>query len=140
MPTIKLTKEGSILSVDLLNYSSNCSTTGFEMESRMFGGNNDTPSVVISIIPVVPMEADCYCPFNISYTVRGLEKNIFYLTCWWYDGQVELTEGVQLRIRHTKKSERLNSFEYFFFHLFDFFSSAFLSRSCAVQKSMWNAG
>ena len=33
-----------------------------------------------------------------------------------------------------KTSERLNSFEYFFFHLFYFLSSAFLRRSCAVQK------
>lgn len=33
-----------------------------------------------------------------------------------------------------KTSERLNSFEYFFFHLFYFLSSACLRRSCAVQK------
>ena len=82
------------------------------MESRMFGGNNDTPSVVISIIPVVPMEADCYCPFNISYTVRGLEKNIFYLTCWWYDGQVELTEGVPLVLEYKTEDVVIDGLKY----------------------------
>ena len=100
LPTIKLTKEGSILSVDLLNYSSNCGTTGFEVENKKLGGNNGTPSVVISVVPVIPEPMSCTCPFNISYTVRGLEKNNFYLTCWWFDGQVELTEGEPLVLEY----------------------------------------
>ena len=99
-PTIKLTKEGDILSVDLLNYSSNCGTRDFEVENRLYDGNSDNPSVVISVTPVIPAEADCICPFNISYTVRGLEKNSFYLTCWWYDGPVELTEGEPLVLEY----------------------------------------
>ena len=93
IPTIALTKEGSVLSVQLLNYEANCGTTGFEVDSRMSGGNDETLSLVISVVPVVPEEMDCYCPFNISFTVRGLEENKFYLTCWWYKGLVELTEG-----------------------------------------------
>ena len=100
LPTIKLTKEGNILSVDLLNYESNCGTTGFEMECRMSGGSDDIPSVVISVVPVIPAEMDCYCPFNISYTVRDFEKNKFYLTCWWYEGEIELTEGEPLVLEY----------------------------------------
>ena len=100
LPTIKLTKEGNILSVDLLNYSSNCGTTGFDMESRMSSGNDDIPSVVISVVPVIPAEKDCYCPFNISYTVRDFEKNKFFLTCWWYEGEIELTEGEPLVLEY----------------------------------------
>ena len=112
LPTIKLTKEGSILSVDLLNYSSNCGTTGFEVENRMIGGNNDTPSVVISVVPVIPAPMDCICPFNISYTVRGLEKNKFYLTCWWFDGQVELTEGEPLVLEYKTKDVVIDGLKY----------------------------
>ena len=100
LPTIKLTKEGNILSVDLLNYESNCGTTGFEMECRMSGGSDDIPSVVISVVPVIPAEMDCYCPFNISYTVRDFEKNKFFLTCWWYEGEIELTEGEPLVLEY----------------------------------------
>ena len=112
LPTIKLTKEGSILSVDLLNYSSNCGTTGFEVENRMIGGNNDTPSVVISVVPVIPAPMDCICPFNISYTVRGLEKNKFYLTCWWFDGQVELTEGEPLVLEYKTEDVVIDGLKY----------------------------
>ena len=112
LPTIKLTKEGSILSVDLLNYSSNCGTTGFEVENRMIGGNNDTPSVVINVVPVIPAPMDCICPFNISYTVRGLEKNKFYLTCWWFDGQVELTEGEPLVLEYKTEDVVIDGLKY----------------------------
>ena len=102
-PTIKLTKEENILSVELLNYTSNCGTTGFEVENKIIDGNNENPTVAINITPVIPAYMDCTCPFNISYTVRDLEKNNFYLTCWWYEGQVELTEGEPLVLEYQTK-------------------------------------
>lgn len=113
LSTIKLTKEGSILSVDLLNYSSNCGTTGFEMENRISSDNGDSPSVVISVVPVVPYGGmDCDCPFNISYTLRGLEENKFYLTCWWYEGQVELTEGEPLVLEFKAEDAVIDGLKY----------------------------
>ena len=102
-PTIKLTKEENILSVELLNYTSNCGTTGFEVENKIIDGNNENPTVAINVTPVIPAYMDCTCPFNISYTVRDLEKNKFYLTCWWYEGQVELTEGEPLILEYKTK-------------------------------------
>ncbi len=102
-PTIKLTKEDNILSVELLNYTSNCGTTGFEVENKIIDGNNENPTVAINVTPVIPAYMDCTCPFNISYTVRDLEKNNFYLTCWWYEGQVELTEGEPLVLEYQTK-------------------------------------
>ena len=102
-PTIKLTKEENILSVELLNYTSNCGTTGFEVENKIIDGNNENPTVAINVTPVIPAYMDCTCPFNISYTVRDLEKNKFYLTCWWYEGQVELTEGEPLVLEYQTK-------------------------------------
>ena len=102
-PTIKLTKEENILSVELLNYTSNCGTTGFEVENKIIDGNNENPTVAINVTPVIPAYMDCTCPFNISYTVRDLEKNNFYLTCRWYEGQVELTEGEPLVLEYQTK-------------------------------------
>ena len=102
-PTIKLTKEENILSVELLNYTSNCGTTGFEVENKIIDGNNENPTVAINVTPVIPAYMDCTCPFNISYTVRDLEKNKFYLMCWWYEGQVELTEGEPLVLEYQTK-------------------------------------
>ena len=99
--TIVLTKEGSVLSVQMLNYESNCCTEDFNVTSRIRkDGDYDEGTwstvsgwwVFINVEPVGE-DCDCVCPFNVSFTVRDLESNSFYLDCWWYRGYLELTEG-----------------------------------------------
>ena len=97
LPTIILTKEGKILSVQVQNFKCNCGTRDFDVKSDISGGNDNDPySLSISIVPVIPAAMDCICPFNISFTVRDFEPNSFYLECWFYEGQVELKEGEPL--------------------------------------------
>lgn len=97
VPTIVLTKEGDILSVQVLNYESNCGTRGFDVTSSLSGGSDNEPySLSVGVEPVVPAAMDCICPFNVTFTIRDLKPNSFYLKCWWYEGQVELTEGEPL--------------------------------------------
>ena len=103
IPTIVLTKEGSVLSVQLLNYDSNCATTDFNVTSIVNGGNDDVNGgnddelyfVNISVVPRLPDGElpTCFCPYNVSFTLRDLEPNSFYFFCWWYNGYLELTEG-----------------------------------------------
>ena len=95
VPTIVLTKEGSVLSVQLLNYESNCGTSDFNVTPKVSTDEGKTCFLTISVDPVIPDGGGvwCICPFNVSFTVRDLEPNRFYLDCWWYKGMVELTEG-----------------------------------------------
>ena len=93
VPTIVLTKEGSALSVQLLNYEENCCAEDFNVTSSISGSNGGLCSVSINVASVGDDECDCMCPYNISFTLRDLEANSFYLKCWWYEGLVELTEG-----------------------------------------------
>ncbi len=100
VPTIVLTKEGNILSVQLLNYEENCCAEDFNVTSSI-NSNSDSGSYWVSInIDAGGRECDCICPFNVSFTVRDLEPNSFYLDCWWYEGLVELTEGEPLVLEH----------------------------------------
>ena len=100
VPTIVLTKEGNILSVQLLNYEENCCAEDFNVTSSI-NSNSDSGSYWVSInIDAGGWECDCICPFNVSFTVRDLEPNSFYLDCWWYEGLVELTEGEPLVLEH----------------------------------------
>ncbi|MBO6033810.1 MAG: DUF3244 domain-containing protein [Prevotella sp.] len=111
--TIVLTKEGSVLSVQLLNYESNCGTTDFNVTSAVSGGSDSEPcSVNISVVPVVPAEMDCICPYNVSFTVRDVEVNSFYLSCWWYKGQVELTEGEPLVLEYKVENVTTDDLDY----------------------------
>ena len=98
VPTIILTKEGSVLSMEVQNYISNCATADFDVKSSISEGSDGAPfSLTINVIPITgEVLADCVCPFNVSFIVRDLEPNSFYLNCWWYKGQVELTEGEPL--------------------------------------------
>ena len=94
VPTIILTKEGSTLSVQLLNYESNCATQDFKVSSSIYG-ESGIYRVSVNVDPVIP-DGDgvwCVCPFNVSFTINGLESNSFYFYYLWYNGKVELTEG-----------------------------------------------
>ena len=98
--TIILTKEGTILTVQILGFVSNCATEGFDITPNMSGGSDGEPvSVSLGVEPIEPDVASiCICPFNVSFTLHGLETNSFYFTCWWYEGQVSLTEGEPLTL------------------------------------------
>ena len=94
VPTIILTKEGSTLFVQLLNYESNCATQDFKVSSSIYG-ESGIYRVSVNVDPVIP-DGDgvwCVCPFNVSFTINGLESNSFYFYYLWYNGKVELTEG-----------------------------------------------
>ena len=92
--TIILEKEGNILSVQLLNFVSNCATSDFEVSSKIDEGSDGSPcTMLINAVPVGNEAADCICQFNVSFTIHDVEPNTFYLDCWWYKGLVELTEG-----------------------------------------------
>ena len=98
IPTITLLKEGNILTVNLLNYISNCATLDFEVTPSIESdGNSITNTVSIQVRPIVgDLAADCICPYNISFTVHDVKANSFYFNCWWYKGQVNLTDGEQM--------------------------------------------
>ena len=112
VPTIVLTKEGNILSVQLLNYEENCCAEDFNVTSSI-NSNSDSGSYWVSInIDAGGWECDCICPFNVSFTVRDLEPNSFYLDCWWYEGLVELTEGERLVLEDIWEEVTIDGMKY----------------------------
>ena len=112
IPAIVLKKEGSILSVEVQNYISNCGTSDFVVNFSMSDGNNGEPCTLSAeVLPVISEEdeEDCMCPFNVSFTVRDFETNTFYLNCEWFKGLVELTDGEPLVLKEKEDYESLLS-------------------------------
>ena len=103
--------------VKLLYYENNPYTTGFDIASSMSFGSNEVPdSVSIDIKPIIP---DPYkynklglMPYNVWFTVHGLEISSFYLSCWWYKGFVELTEGEPLVLEYKIETADINGATY----------------------------
>ena len=112
IPTIVLEKEGSILSVQLLNYSSNCGTDDFEVNSGIhIGDAGETSTLSVDVVPHGGF-ARCICHYNVSFTISDLELNSFYLTCWWFEGMVELTEGEQLVLKDIRENVSIDGADY----------------------------
>ena len=92
--SISLLKEGNVLTVNLYNYYSQCATEDFVITPRVsYDDNDESCSVSVKINSISQAEADCICPYNISFTIHGVESNSFYFNCGWFKDQVNLTEG-----------------------------------------------
>ncbi|MBO7067947.1 MAG: leucine-rich repeat domain-containing protein [Bacteroidaceae bacterium] len=111
--TIILTKDGNVLTVQLLNYVSNCGTSGFDVTPYMTGGSNGIPcSLLFRVVPICEEDMDCVCPYNVSFTIHGLESNSFYFSCWWCEGQVNLKEGEPLVLKDSWENVSIGGLNY----------------------------
>ena len=136
LPTIILIKEGSVLSVQLFNYESTCGTTDFNVTSAVSGGSDSTLcSLNISVVPIAPYDdmEDCICPYNVSFTVRDVDVNSFYLSCWWYKGIVELTEGEPLVLEYKIENVTIDDIS---FRLLKVMHKALLMRWTTAEKEL----
>ena len=111
--TITLLKEGNILTVNLLNYTSPCGTQDFGITSMVGNCVGDNPcSVYIDVKPIYEEEADCICPYNVSFTIHNLESNKFILSCWWFEGEVTLTDGEMLKLDDAPEEISIDNIKY----------------------------
>ena len=134
VPTIVLTKEGSTLSVQVLNFESNCCTDDFNITSSISGSSDGEPcSVSISVNPVGEYDCDCICPYNVSFSIHDLEPNSFYLNCWWYKGLVELTEGKPLVLEYKIESVIIDGIS---FNLLKVMHKAKLTKWTTAEKEI----
>ena len=110
---IVLLKEGSSMTVKLLNYVCDCGTSDFDVIPSMSGGSDGTPfSLSISVEPIVYADADCICPYNVSFTIQGLESNSFLFSCWWCEGMVTLTDGEPLVLENVWEDASIDGLDY----------------------------
>ena len=112
--SIILTKEGNTLKVQLLNYIDNCGIWGFDVIPYVSGGSNGEPyTVSISVKSILGFDqAACICPYNVSFTLNGLETNSFNFSCYWCEGVVNLTEGEPLVIEDSWDDIGVNGLNY----------------------------
>ena len=111
IPAIVLEKDSNTLTVEVQNYISNCATSDFVVKSSISESSDSEPlTLSAEVFPVYSaLQADCMCPFNVTFTVRDFETNTFYLNCGWYKGLVELTDGKPLVQKEKEYYESLLS-------------------------------
>jgi hypothetical protein len=131
-PTIVLTKEGSVLSVQLLNYETYDATTDFNVTSYI-----SDDSLTVNVTPVIPegvqVAMKWVCLYNVSFTVRDLVPNRFYLDCWWFKGMVELTEGEPLVLEYKVENVTIDGMS---FKLLKVMHKALLMRWATTEEEL----
>ena len=111
IPGIVLEKDSNTLTVEVQNFISNCATSDFVVKSSISESSDSEPlTLSAEVFPVYSaLQADCMCPFNVTFTVHDFEANSFYLNCGWYKGLVELTDGKPLVLKEREYYESLLS-------------------------------
>lgn len=101
--TIVLKKENDILSCELRNFPSFCFTPDFDINSNIITTQEATDSLIINVAPAKTDKevTTCLCPFNISFSVRNIAFDEFYLSCWWFNGVVSFKNRSTLVLEDT---------------------------------------
>lgn len=111
IPLIVLSKQGDILSCELLNFEYTCGpANSFDAISNMSPSSNgmDTLSVVC-MRPVGGIRARCLCHFNIHFVMRDVKADTLWFKCrvpnYGYDdfeGEVRLNADSSVVVRPQK--------------------------------------
>ena len=110
---IVLKKEGDIISCELRNYESVCGTSDFNVDMKNVAGKGSVDSLLINVSPVLPEHlADCYCPYNISFTIRNIKSSSLYLKCWWFDGIVSFGQSNMITLEDIQTDATIDGVNY----------------------------
>ena len=91
-----LTKEGNVVTCEINGFVANCGVDYFDIDSDYRNGNEALDTLFVNVCPVIPSEKDCTCPYNVSFTIRNVKDDCFFLNCWLYSGIVSFKESNQV--------------------------------------------
>ena len=98
---IVLYEEDGNLRIELDYYQCNPFMTGFDITPTMSRGGDGAPdSLFVRIDPVVPDSLKNMNVmqqwYHVMFTIHDVEAQSIYLSCLWFEGQVELKKSVKL--------------------------------------------
>jgi len=113
--TLVLTKEGDIVTCEINGIYSNCGVSYFDIQSEYTKGMDAPDSLFINVTPVIPLETDCTCPYNVSFTIRNVKSDSFYLCCFPYAGIMSFKESNQIVLELSSERVTIAGSQYFLF-------------------------
>ena len=100
-----LTKEGDVVTCEINRFVTNCGLDFFDIQSEYSKGKDAPDSLFLDVTPVILAKADCTCSYNVSFTIRNVDSDSFFLRCWLYSGMVSFRESNKVEI--SLSSERV---------------------------------
>jgi hypothetical protein len=93
-----LTKDGDVVTCELHGIVANCGVEYFDIKSDYKKGKDVPDTLFVNVIPVIPSEMDCTCPYNVTFSIRNVKADSFFLDCWRYTGIVSFKESNKISI------------------------------------------
>ena len=110
-----LTKEGDIVTCERNGIVANCGVDYFDVSSDYKKGNDAPDSLFLNLCPVVPSEKDCTCPYNVSFTIRNVKSDSFYMYCFPFTGMVSFKESNQVTLEYSSKRVTIDGSQYYLY-------------------------
>lgn len=114
-PAIVLTKEGNDISCEVRNYTANCGVSYFDINQEYIKGKGSPDSLFIDLMPVIPAEMDCTCPYTVYFTIRNVKSDSFFLNCGNYMGMVSFKESNQVAIELEMELITVDGWRYYIY-------------------------
>jgi len=110
--TLVMTKEGDIVTCEIRGIEANCGVGYFDINMDYKEGKDAQDSLFLDVSPVILSEKDCTCPYNVSFTIRNVKSDSFFLYCWVYTGVVSFKESNQVAIEFTSERVTIDGSQY----------------------------
>ena len=113
--TLVMTKEGEIVTCEINGIVANCGVSYFDIQPKYITGKDAPDSLFINVTPVVPYEMDCTCPYNVSFTIRNVKSDSFYLFSFPYAGMMSFKESNQTMLELSYELVTIDGSQYYLF-------------------------
>ena len=107
-----LTKEGDIVTCEINGIVANCGVDYFDVQPEYTKGEGAPDSLFIDVTPVFSSTKDCTCPHNVTFTIRDVKEDYFYLCCWLYSGMVSFKESNQVTLEISLELVTIDNMQY----------------------------
>ena len=107
-----LKKEGDIVTCEINGIVANCGLAYFDIQTDYVKGKDTPDSLFIIVSPIVPSEKDCTCPYNVSFTIRNMKADSFFLNCWFYTGMISFKESNLITLELSYNSVKIDGLKY----------------------------
>lgn len=113
--SLVMTKEGDIVTFEINGIVANCGVDHFETKMEYVQGKDVPDSLFIDVTPVFSSTKDCTCPYNVSFTIRNVKADSFYLYCWLYAGLVSFKEANQVTLEFSSELLSIDNYQYYLY-------------------------
>lgn len=141
--SLTMTKEGDIVTCEINGIVANCGVDYFDIKTEYAQGKDIPDSLFVDVTPVVRSTKDCTCSYNVSFTIRNVKSDNFYMYYFPFMGMVSFKESNQVTLEYSSKRVTIDGSQYYLYmpgQQARLYSLAHLSGEVRIPSTISNEG